>query len=663
MRVPKERALTILALAFAFAGACVFLLRVHIGLSLLEFGDEAEKYVAAQLIVAGKKLYLDIFAHHGPVPYMLSHWYAVLYSDSDFTYARVIVIALALMAAFSIFVSPAFRSWSARGWATGSFLLIISSIWVLSSIQMLLYQQITAFLALVAVFQLLLPTMMGRVPTRVGSCAAGAAVTLACFASYAVGPAVVCLVLGAFVPLIKNHAVLKRVLLPFLLGVLISLAVVLIWMFSYGDLTGYFAYHFYFNQVIYSKFIDVSLGDMKDLFAFELKPISYTQDLSVVWLLAAAALLSVVVMRSSTQLKAFKLLAVLLTIFFALLLNPRGKYGFHGTAFVLANCALFIAAIALLIDRAFVSWNLRRQAFWVAVLAISVIGMEAVSRISISSPHGILKRDLASNRVTLRPPPGGELGFVRSITEKNGDLLALVFNPSVYLLTDRRPASGHYYYLPWQAAYKRNPILGHNIDICADIANNSPAVIWFHDWKVWDQYAIADYEPCVPQLLSERYAPLQPDGHWYLRKDIHAQERWVPPTAATVLQPSQPLAPGNNIEVIFPDRHVSEGAALQRVGVLFGTYANTGRGKAELRLEGPGADAYHAEFDLAQLDDNQYRFFDVNGGHFDRGTIEAVSGGGVSSWENHSQAEAVLTCVALDYVDGTRRVTAGCPFH
>jgi hypothetical protein len=84
------------------------------------------------------------------------------------------------------------------------------------------------------------------------------------------------------------------------------------------------------------------------------------------------------------------------------------------------------------------------------------------------------------------------------------------------------PASGHYYYLPWQAAYNKNPVKGYMIDLCKDLDEKKPGVIWFDDKKIWNSYSIEDYEPCVKNFIINNYKEIK--KFWYIRNDLEIIE-------------------------------------------------------------------------------------------------------------------------------------------
>jgi hypothetical protein len=512
-------------LIFALIGLVVFLLKVKTGLMLFEYGDESEKFVAAQMIAHGQRLYSDIFAHHGPFPYIIAHMYTWLVSSNDFTLIRLSMAFLALGSCGAIVLSPILNSMVSRTWAAGTYLSLLSIIWILQGIHMILYEQIGGFLLIVPLFQVFAPLFLGVKPTRRGLLLSGMAITFACFTTYAFGPPSI-LMLGAALICIPRRSLIREVRtlgLPLVLGMLTSLMAILAWMLLYGDLKGFLVYHFYFNQEVYLDFVSYSPMKVLDLFAFSLTPKSSIHTFSLILMGLWSYFFSIVASDQNPVLPwALRIISLALIVLSVLLMNPRGDAGFHDSGFVIVNVALFAVACGLALQHRIASGVPHGRTGTLLVIFSSIFFLTQVSNEAISS-HGFLKKDLRVHVVPMKRTDGGPYDLVRSLTGKDGKILVLIFNPGQYIKVDRLPASGNYYYLPWQASYDKHPITGFKIDICHDIAKNAPAAIWFDDWKVWGRYSIEEYEPCVPATISANYVRLNGDARWFVRKDLASQ--------------------------------------------------------------------------------------------------------------------------------------------
>jgi len=75
------------------------------------------------------------------------------------------------------------------------------------------------------------------------------------------------------------------------------------------------------------------------------------------------------------------------------------------------------------------------------------------------------------------------------------------------------------------------------------------------------------------------------------------------------VQPSVQLNSSNKININMTSSHQKQSFALKRVGIIFGAYSIQNPGEAELRLNGIDGSSFIQRFPLAELADNQYRYF------------------------------------------------------
>jgi hypothetical protein len=118
------------------------------------------------------------------------------------------------------------------------------------------------------------------------------------------------------------------------------------------------------------------------------------------------------------------------------------------------------------------------------------------------------------------------IDLVQALVPPGEPILAMVFSPRWYLLTKRLPSSGAYYYLPWQAAYNREPVLGAVVDPCADLAEAPPKVMAWDRWKVWGRYDVAEYAPCLVEIMRRDYVSITRTP-LLLRKPVSDSDRAV----------------------------------------------------------------------------------------------------------------------------------------
>jgi hypothetical protein len=127
------------------------------------------------------------------------------------------------------------------------------------------------------------------------------------------------------------------------------------------------------------------------------------------------------------------------------------------------------------------------------------------------------------------------------------------------------------------------------------------------------------------------------------------------------IQPSTQLGASAPVPVLMTSGHKNQNAGLKRIGVMFGTYVRKNLGDAELRLKGQDGVQFSQRFSLSDLEDNKYRYFDVDSKRYSSGEILSITGGGVSTWESHSDKGDVNTCMTYEYNNGKKSFTPGCP--
>ena len=111
---------------------------------------------------------------------------------------------------------------------------------------------------------------------------------------------------------------------------------------------------------------------------------------------------------------------------------------------------------------------------------------------------------------------------------------------------------------------------------------------------------------------------------------------------------------------LTPADHSASGQ-LARVGVMMATHSRQNVGLAELVLTAATGAVYRQEFALAELADNQYKYFNVPVATYISGEIRSLSGGGISVWESHAANGEALTCINYLYANNKLVVIAGCP--
>jgi hypothetical protein len=666
----------IFALILSAAYFCVQLLH---GLKLLEFPDEMEQFVVAQLLLRGHHLYRDIFVSHGPVPYIVSHIYVNLFSSSDFSLVRISQGLLALLSCVALAFCPAVKSTHARVLVAACYIFVLGTIWIPEGINALAYDTVSGFLLLIAVSQLVVPSLFDIIPTRRAAFLAGSCLTLSCFCAYSNGAPTVLFAIAFYLPLVRGRdRRIARARNAFLVGALATMLAIGAWIVTFADIKGYFVYHFYFNQFVDSKFfqldessnnIGFSPTDVLRTLRPSLSPDKLIHSMALVLFVYWVCALGARRTNMSRVARVLRYTAVVCLAIGTVYTDVLGRPAYADSGFVLVNVGLAIIIAA-------VSGESVSKPSAARMFAYTLLGTLSISTLAFITSQwadpwfGVAKADLPNYVGTMKPAQGGIYDFVRAITKPEGDFLALNYFPNVYLKLNRLPASGNLYYLPWQAEYNRHPQLGYKIDTCADIVSRQPAVIWLFNWRVWNEYSLEEYEPCLLKLIIERYTPLSFASPWHIRNDLLASARAklpdridtsldLGPGVPRVLRLSAPLTTAQPVKIAMSTNHLSGQVALRRIGILLGTFGRQLPGEAQLQLFRPDGASWSRKIALPEIQDNKYNFFDIQEGHYTRGEFVADDGGGIGAWESHF--DKTFTCAIYEYVDGSRRYTPACP--
>ena len=489
-------------------------IRAMASLDLGHFGDEDEKIVAAWLISDGERLYESIFAHHGPLNYMLAHAVYALTESKDLAPYRIVQWFILGLGGIAVAASPILTHWRQRIYAASTFLILAAILYPVWRGQLLLYHVHGGVLFTTAVSLLFLPLALGvRVPIFAAGIAGCAMAAMVAAAYPFVAPLALMFTSTSFLLLAQGELwrSTKELIIPILIGALLVLVLVGGWIVLHGDLVGYLVYHLYFNQEVYAPFINFdSLSVFKQLSRVAQPGFGWALWILLIfsfWLFISISARQKGNMHWRTHILAATGTVAMLAAF--LYLNPRDTEELFKTAALqVTSMALFsiIAARGVTLKsstRVFPVWNIA-----LPLLLFFLIGVTQFTQL-----FGTLSRDAIAYKTEESAVSSKYdetiVDAIHSWVEPSGRIQALVFNPRWYLLTRRRPASGHYYYLPWQAAYSSNPILGKNIDVCADLEKIQPEVIIWDRWKVWGKYDLKDYEPCLYELITTQYESVE----------------------------------------------------------------------------------------------------------------------------------------------------------
>lgn len=597
-------------------------------LNYREWGDESETIVAAKMMAAGMKLYSEIFNHHGPLTF-LPGVLAEKFGDFGVLGHRVSVALLQVLAILSIYKSPALRFESQRILASAACATVILVFMPDIFGHMYKYQTIVGILLVVILSQYTIPAIL--CPEKVSSLRA---------------------VLGSL--LIASLPFLAITYLPIAgllfiascrrdyfkgvaIGSSLGLTANLIFLGVYGSFAGFLAFHLYLNAKVLPLYAGLQPGGALIVNAVTVATSDLAHFLSLIAMLLSALILAQ--KEEKFPWRTFLLVAGLCSLLM------RGA-GFHGMPFFYAILPLLALNLSLIDTNSLASKQVALGFLLLCMVKISLI----------------LPGD--KQKITSAPIPT-ETEFSRLVAEftvPEDRIIAYSFRNFEYLASGRLPASGHFFYLPWQEKYNENPKFGISIDACKQIKEAAPKVMLINKWKVWDRFPWDSYAGCVQKYLDSNYRQI-PDRPYYIRNDLLRGVDDYFSTRNRKMIPSPPLSEGSSIKLkIDKDlMEASQNRKLVALEIMFGTYVRVNPGVAQLILERENGEKVNIDFPLPELEDNRYKRFAISEDSYVAGEVKWLTGGGVSAWESHDEKDRVLTCMKYVFSDGSRGFTPGCP--
>jgi hypothetical protein len=597
-------------------------------LSYIEWADESETIVTAKMIVAGSTLYSQIFNHHGPLTFLPG---ILLENFGSFGVPehRISIVILQLLALLAIYFSPLLKdrlvSNIYTGLAASVMLLYLPEIFGHTYI----YQVMAGLLLIIILAQYTLPAI---------ACPEGLSANKIIIGNLLIGSlpflAITYLPISAllFAASVRNQFLLKS-FASLATGILFNL----LFLACIGSIPGYLAFHLYLNAEVLPLYNGGRSASHLIHSAFS----SATNDLSQFSIFTAIA---IAIAKLASDERGLPWRSMMVGTGIGSLLIRGGH--FHALPYFYASLALPLIFFKNQIRP-------RNQ----SILVMYVLLMICLVKLSFLLPADMHR--LSTRQI----PKATEFSrFARLFTSKQDRIIAYSHQNFHYIAADRLPASGHFFYLPWQEKYNENPKFGIKIDACQEIDKYRPKIMLIDKWTVWDKYPWDSYAGCVQKIIDSHYTRI-PDRPYYVRKDLLADDMGIATTHDSyyAYPGAQPDA-GSPIRMFMTSSHRHEQTGLKRIGVKFGRYVSQNPADAELRLNGPDGSALVQRFSLTDRADDTYRYFELDSKRYTSGEISTVTGSGVSTWESHSENGDINTCIIYEYNDGKRRFTPGCPF-
>ncbi|HFK2916433.1 TPA: hypothetical protein ACGY79_001685 [Stenotrophomonas maltophilia] len=595
-------------------------------LNFSEFADETETIVAAKMMVAGSSLYREIFNHHGPLTF-LPGMLVELAGGHSIAAHRALIAILQLVSLAALLFSPLIRNQHAIVRVTYTLLIatIYAGILPAGLGHTYSYQVLCGIMLSVAFSTWLLPQIAGEL--RVGTArtiVGGALVASIPFLAITYIPAAM-----AFLVASVHKDNWRKVLCGSVAAIAFNL-VFLVWT---GSVRGYLAFHVYLNAVLLPQYnqghgLLMLIGN-----AFH----AATSDLGGLLLLGVivTALAAVACKRPALP---WREILVALGLGSMLI---RGL-DIHGLSYI------YVALTMPLLLLHLIPAGFPRQHSLLLVLCCILTARLIVG--------GAKEDQLLVDR---RIPETTEFAqLAQKLTDPGDRILAYSFQNYQYLAAGRLPASGYYFYLPWQRQYLDHPVLGVRIDPCMDIEKARPKLVMLDEWKVWEKYDWASYGGCVIDAMARDYIRL-PHTQYYVRKDV-AAGIGVLAQADDNLSVSPPVSKGDRFAIAHTPDNTHE--TPRRIGLRLATYARSNPGVAVLTTPlADGTPSVLATLDLPGIEDNAYAYMEVPPGTTGPLSFEIREGGGISFWESRKPDGTTQPCIIIEYPSTPPGRTPGCP--
>lgn len=587
-------------------------------LSFREFGDESETIVAAKMMASGTRMYSEIFNHHGPLTFLPGVFLETL-GEFGVRGHRVVIAVLQALSVISIALSPILQSKPQKVVVT-----TISAVIMLVYLppifgHMYIYQNICGIFLVLILSQYSLVSIYSPDKLNKFRIITGNFLIISLpFLAVTYFPVAFLLFILSFTR--RNY---KFILLGALLAILFNL----LFLISYGSVKGYLAYHFYLNLKVLPEYSGAAPG-----FSMILTILSTLfSDLSH---FIAIVVIFVGVLNLASVEKYFPWRSILLSAGLATLVIRGG--GFHGVPFFYAVLP-FICFCIFKINMEKISSKI------VIVIFILVCGI----KISL-----LLPGDKFRNFSPKIPTSSEFSRLVSSFTNKNDKILAYSFRNYEYLASDRLPASGYYFYLPWQEKYNQKPILNISIDPCKDIIKSKPKVILMDKWKVWNKFSWEGYGTCVQKIVDRDYFQF-PDRPFYLRKDLICNYEEF---SKEKLKISAVKTSSLEIDTFDCENCKKNPYALD---ILIPQEASTNENLFEFNFKANGNVSVKKILKPEKLSLGRYKRFILPDGSYTSAQILSTTGRPLSVFSNDKNKP----CVRIVFKDGSSKLTPGCPIN
>jgi len=621
--INNNKANNIVFIIFIISLSALIVTQQYKLINYLVWEDEFETIVASRMMAEGLVLFKEIFNQHGPLTFLISLLLEILGFNSFNNYRLTIIIIQ-----IAIFISFAFSPIIKHKFTKLMALIIVASYILLVTPDLYghtyTYQNLAGLILMLLLTQFIIPksfynTEISDLKTRLFLIILFSLPFLA--VTYIPVTFFLLLLIFEF----------KRIKI-YATSLAIALSLNALFITATSSWKGYFVYHYYLNATVLSEFYpNQSLGEVPMNLYRSIQP----HFIYFTILLVVAGYLLVKIKKNNR----YKYI-ILLLAFASLLI--RGV-DFQALPFYYAIATLLIVILVKL------------EQYQLRYFSTSILGILAAMSLAL-----FMNQEKINNNQVPQSSDFQQLSDF--VTNKSDKVFSYTFKNSEYILADRLPASNDYFYLPAQAEYYKNPILGVENDICEQLKSVAPKVGYFekYDWSEefkWDVYAT-----CVNELLATEYQNLT-FNTLFIRKDLLIKESI--PAIKNVeyeFRPSGKLAQSNQLEINFPESLKKYPAEIERIGILFATYGEKISGSIQLEVRDLDSQVINYEVDGQDIIDNRYTFINLKNHKVNQISLKSTRDIEISTWESVS-ADQSNTCILLKFVNDKFYLTPGCrPF-
>ena len=120
------------------------------------------------------------------------------------------------------------------------------------------------------------------------------------------------------------------------------------------------------------------------------------------------------------------------------------------------------------------------------------------------------------------------------------------------------------------------------------------------------------------------------------------------------------LSANSPILIKFGEHNLSS-SPLKRIGIMFATWARVNHGTGRIIFSNGQNNFYSTDFDISEIEDNKYTYFNAGENPIDSAEIRSIDGGGVSIWQVKYDTGDISSCLTFEFINGAKKFTPGCP--